>query len=214
MFSFAFRFYKYLKNNPFTDSVRAEEFLEWMHRFDNSIQCSDTWFDVSARGITEYKSCDGDLLLNWKDRGYKTVFDLLMVSRDVFFFLIAYEVGKEKKVLFQKYWCGLLTPMVFAVRLLFFFNDSSFQRSFPNRQRALPVMDKIIFGKEVSSIDNSLGKDVVVKTIDGHRYLATHVIFTASLGVLKEQHSTLFTSPLPEKKKLSIEARQNNCSDR
>ncbi|KAK0084928.1 hypothetical protein PV325_006130 [Microctonus aethiopoides] len=48
-----------------------------MEKFDNSIQCSDSWLDVSAQGITEYWTCEGDLLLNWKDQGYKTLFDLL-----------------------------------------------------------------------------------------------------------------------------------------
>lgn len=50
-----------------------------MEKFDNSMQCSDTWFEVSARGLSDYWLCEGDHLLNWKDRGYKTVFDLLMV---------------------------------------------------------------------------------------------------------------------------------------
>lgn len=46
---------------------------------ENSVECSDTWFDVSAKRLTEYWECEGDSLLNWKDRGYKTLFDLLLV---------------------------------------------------------------------------------------------------------------------------------------
>jgi len=46
---------------------------------ENSVQSSDTWFDVSAKRLTEYWDCEGDLLLNWKGRGYKTIFDLLLV---------------------------------------------------------------------------------------------------------------------------------------
>lgn len=46
---------------------------------ENSIECSDTWFDVSAKCLAEYWECEGDSLLNWKDRGYKTLFDLLLV---------------------------------------------------------------------------------------------------------------------------------------
>ncbi|XP_043269280.1 spermine oxidase isoform X3 [Venturia canescens] len=152
---FVEEYYKHYKTDPFTDESRAEEILEWIHRFDNSIQCSDNWYDVSAKGITEYKSCDGDLLLNWKNRGYKTIFDLLM-------------------------------------------------RKFPNSQKALPLMDKIEFGKEVSSIDYSSGSEVIVKTIEGQQFSAAHVIFTASLGFLKEQHSKIFIPPLPQKKQLSI----------
>ena len=72
-------------------------------------------------------------------------------------------------------------------------------------------MEKVVFNKAVSSIDGSSGNEVIVKTSDGERYSATHVIFTASLGVLKEQHSKLFIPPLPEKKKLAIKARSNAC---
>ncbi|KAK0159138.1 hypothetical protein PV328_010060 [Microctonus aethiopoides] len=71
------QYYSAFSKNRFTNDARAAEFLEWMEKFDNSIQCSDSWLDVSAQGITEYWTCEGDLLLNWKDQGYKTLFDLL-----------------------------------------------------------------------------------------------------------------------------------------
>lgn len=53
--------------------------LDWIHKFDNSIQSSDSWFEVSAKEIANYWTCEGDLLLNWKHHGYKTLFDLLSV---------------------------------------------------------------------------------------------------------------------------------------
>lgn len=74
-----FRFYKVIEGNPRISSERVEQLLEWIEKFDNSIQCSDTWFDVSAKGLTEYWDCEGDLLLNWKTHGYSKVFDLLTV---------------------------------------------------------------------------------------------------------------------------------------
>lgn len=46
---------------------------------ENSIECSDTWFDVSAKRLAEYRECEGNPGLNWKERGFKTIFDLLMV---------------------------------------------------------------------------------------------------------------------------------------
>lgn len=36
--------------------------------------------------------------------------------------------------------------------------------------------------------------------------MASHVIFTASLGVLKEKHMTMFTPLLPERKQNAIKA--------
>lgn len=61
------------------DPVLASEFLEFFHKYENSIEASDNWFDTSCRGYVDYWDCEGDRLLNWKDKGYRTVFDLLMV---------------------------------------------------------------------------------------------------------------------------------------
>lgn len=74
-----FRFYRAFEENPFTSLDRAKQLLTWMHKFDNSVQGSDSWFEVSSKEITNYWTCDGDLVLNWKNRGYKTLFDLLSV---------------------------------------------------------------------------------------------------------------------------------------
>ncbi|EAT38750.1 AAEL009396-PA [Aedes aegypti] len=60
------------------DHETAFQFLEFFHKFENSIEASDSWFDTSGPGYLHYWECDGDHLLNWKDRGYKTVLDLLM----------------------------------------------------------------------------------------------------------------------------------------
>lgn len=47
---------------------------------------------------------------------------------------------------------------------------------------------------------------VTVTCVDGSTYTADHVIFTASLGVLKDRHQTLFTPKLPDKKVKAIES--------
>lgn len=62
------------------DHETAYQFLEFYHKFENSIEASDSWFDTSGPGYLHYWECDGDHLLNWKDRGYKTVLDILMVG--------------------------------------------------------------------------------------------------------------------------------------
>ncbi|GAB0098941.1 Amine oxidase [Sergentomyia squamirostris] len=59
------------------DPIVAEQFLDFFHKYENSIEASDTWFVTSARGYLEYWDCDGDRLLNWRDKGYKTVLSLL-----------------------------------------------------------------------------------------------------------------------------------------
>lgn len=42
---------------------------------------ANSWFDVSARAIKEYGEV-GDQRVNWKDKGYSTILDILMVMSD------------------------------------------------------------------------------------------------------------------------------------
>lgn len=60
------------------DHELAFQFLEFFHKFENSIESSDSWFDTSGPGYLHYWECDGDKLLNWKNKGYKTVLEILM----------------------------------------------------------------------------------------------------------------------------------------
>lgn len=62
------------------DENLAYQMLEYVHKFENSIDASDTWFDTSANGYPEYWECDGHPLLNWKDKGYSHVIDFITVS--------------------------------------------------------------------------------------------------------------------------------------
>lgn len=153
------KYYEIFDKNKFTSTLRAAEYLSWMEKMENSIECSDTWFDVSAKRLTEYRECEGNPGLNWKDRGFKTLFDLLL-------------------------------------------------HKIPNSENCLPVMQKIEFGKVVTTVDYSSSENVTVTTRDGCEYSASHVIFTASLGVLKEKHSTMFVPSLPEEKQRAIEGLQ------
>lgn len=62
-------------------------------------------------------------------------------------------------------------------------------------------MNKTILNAEVTQVDYSSEDNIVkVTTLDGKEYIADHVIMTPSLGVLKEQHETLFNPPLSESK--------------
>ncbi|XP_077274574.1 uncharacterized protein LOC143904120 isoform X2 [Temnothorax americanus] len=150
------KYYEAFDENPFMNRTRVADYLAWIEKMENSIECSDTWFDVSAKGMAEYWDCEGDPALNWKDRGYKTILDLLM-------------------------------------------------QNIPNAEERLPVMERIEFGKVVATINYSSGENVTVTTRDGCEYFTRHVIFTGSLGVLKEKHSTMFVPPLSQKKQRAIE---------
>lgn len=79
------RYYKALRSDQFNviePSVGREAF-NWLHQFRNMYVACDSWYEVSCRDYIEYWDCPGDLLLDWKDKGYKTVFDLLQVSSEI-----------------------------------------------------------------------------------------------------------------------------------
>lgn len=130
----------------------AHQFLDFFHRYENSIEASDSWYETSARGYLEYWDCAGDRLLNWKDRGYRTVFTLL--------------------------------------------------------QRKKSIDSHIMFSKRVTQIlwnREGVDKSACVRCSDGTAYDADFVIFTGSLGVLKENYKNMFSPRLPSIKANAIE---------
>lgn len=58
------------------------EVYDWFHRMQNTIDASHSWYDTSCHSLTEYWECDGNHVLNWKNRGFVTVFDLLQVCQN------------------------------------------------------------------------------------------------------------------------------------
>lgn len=76
------KFYEMLQRpeNSDIDQVIADEFFDNYKKFENSVEASDTLEDVSGRGYLNYWECDGDILLNWKDKGYVELLRLLMRS--------------------------------------------------------------------------------------------------------------------------------------
>ncbi|RZC39351.1 spermine oxidase, partial [Asbolus verrucosus] len=80
-------------------------------------------------------------------------------------------------------------------------------KKYPDSSKQLPIDDKIILNKKISTIHwNDAANEVTARASDNTAYTANHIIFTPSLGVLKEEQDTLFKPPLPESKKKAIEA--------
>lgn len=61
------------------DVDTANQLLEYFHKYENSIESSDTWFETSGNGYLHYWECEGNPLLAWKEKGYRTILDFLMV---------------------------------------------------------------------------------------------------------------------------------------
>lgn len=77
------RFFTALKSDEFNDVDfgLAREVFEWFHQMTNMyVACEDSWYSASCKNYGEYWTCPGDLHLNWKNKGFKTIFDLLQVS--------------------------------------------------------------------------------------------------------------------------------------
>ncbi|KAG5673636.1 hypothetical protein PVAND_003665 [Polypedilum vanderplanki] len=68
----------------------------------------------------------------------------------------------------------------------------------------LDIQNKVQLNKKVVNIKYD-SNEVMITTSDGTKYFANHVIFTASLGVLKKYHRSLFNPNLPQYKITAIE---------
>ncbi|XP_044738284.1 spermine oxidase-like [Chrysoperla carnea] len=52
--------------------------LDWIYRANSAYHAANSLYDVSTQGIVSYSDNEGDSLINWKGRGYKTILDVLM----------------------------------------------------------------------------------------------------------------------------------------
>ncbi|XP_054735975.1 spermine oxidase [Anastrepha obliqua] len=75
-------FWHDLQQSPEIDRTVAREFLENYKKFESSIEASDHLFEVSGRGHLEYWICEGELLLNWKDKGFRSFLQFLMRAKN------------------------------------------------------------------------------------------------------------------------------------
>lgn len=74
----------------------------------------------------------------------------------------------------------------------------------PDPSKELPFDEKVQLNKEVTRIQWD-SAPVKVDCADGTSYSADHVIFTASVGVLKHDHLKIFSPSLPERKRSAVE---------
>lgn len=56
----------------------------FIERVDLSYESADSWDQVSLKGFIEYEEAEGHQHVNWKERGYSTILDVLMASNENF----------------------------------------------------------------------------------------------------------------------------------
>ncbi|KAF7281754.1 hypothetical protein GWI33_004312 [Rhynchophorus ferrugineus] len=56
----------------------ARMLLEWISKFILCYDPATSWNQISTEGFLIYEKCEGNLLLHWKNKGYRTIFDNLM----------------------------------------------------------------------------------------------------------------------------------------
>lgn len=72
-----FRFDAYVKDHPDIEPYKTS-LITLFELLVVAMQSAMTWDDIIAR--SDASGAEGDRLMNWKERGYSTIFDILMVS--------------------------------------------------------------------------------------------------------------------------------------
>lgn len=69
-----------LEKYPTINETLAREFMTLFETITAGTNSADNWYELSMRGLLEYHMRPGSNTVNWKDRGYGTILDVLMVS--------------------------------------------------------------------------------------------------------------------------------------
>lgn len=69
------------------DSKLSQSFLEWFEKNNHVGGQNDPRTGKSLKGLEENWGCEGEFMLNWKGRGYRTMLDMLLVEKYFLIFL-------------------------------------------------------------------------------------------------------------------------------
>lgn len=68
---------EYFKDHPEIKTEQREPLKKSLNLLELALDAADSWFDVSSDD--EWEECEGDQMINWKDKSYGFVLDLLTV---------------------------------------------------------------------------------------------------------------------------------------
>ncbi|XP_037036759.1 spermine oxidase-like [Bradysia coprophila] len=76
---FADKYWAALQGDDFkdVDDELKHQAFEYYHGSQRTNDGCDNWYELSCRSSNDWEDSPGDYLLNWKDKGFVTVFDLL-----------------------------------------------------------------------------------------------------------------------------------------
>ncbi|KAK1125075.1 hypothetical protein K0M31_006413 [Melipona bicolor] len=66
------------KKFPELNETLQEQLLWLFNMMQIGFDPADSWYDIAAKAYSEYSICEGDQAMNWRDRGYGTILDVLM----------------------------------------------------------------------------------------------------------------------------------------
>lgn len=67
-----------VQQSPSVNETLLRHFMYLFEGFSMASDASDNWYEPSTQGYLETWNCAGSLVVNWKDRGYGTILDILM----------------------------------------------------------------------------------------------------------------------------------------
>lgn len=67
------------KESPEINEELQKELLNAAEKLELSSDAADSWDQLSMKGFVEYDDGEGLHNVNWKERGYSTILDVLMV---------------------------------------------------------------------------------------------------------------------------------------
>ncbi|XP_035737167.1 spermine oxidase-like isoform X1 [Vespa mandarinia] len=72
------KFAEYFKDHPEINTTLQNDLLRFYNLVECSLSASDTWYEPSMKAELEYEMCEGNFSINWKDKGYSTILNILM----------------------------------------------------------------------------------------------------------------------------------------
>ncbi|XP_015439434.1 PREDICTED: spermine oxidase-like [Dufourea novaeangliae] len=67
-----------LSQLPGVNETMQDALLWHFNLIQTSLDAADSWYDIAMEASAEYTICEGDRAVNWKERTYSTILDILM----------------------------------------------------------------------------------------------------------------------------------------